>query len=92
MKNKDNTISNDGTVAEEFGSFFEMQFNPWISLQGIYLTLGDTTNLSSPVEIAIRKFENHPSVQIIQEDICVDQEFDFEQVRGHRFITSTKNY
>ena len=28
--------------------------------------LSDTGNLSDPVEIAIRKFENHPSVQAIK--------------------------
>ena len=35
--------------------------------------------MSNPVEIAIKKFENHTSVQIIKEHIYVNQEFDFEQ-------------
>ena len=26
---------------------------------------GNTNNLSDPVEIAVKKFENHPTVQII---------------------------
>ena len=38
------------------------------------LTLGDTTNLSYSVENAIKKFENHPSVQIIKKHIRVDQD------------------
>ena len=51
-------------VAEEFSSFFENAIKSLnISLRN--LTLGDTTNLSNPVEIAIKKFENQPSVQII---------------------------
>ena len=33
------------------------------------LSFEDTTNLSNPVEIAIKKFQNHPSVQVIRENI-----------------------
>ena len=31
--------------------------------------LSDTENVSNPVDIAIRKFENHPSVQAIKQNI-----------------------
>ena len=33
--------------------------------------------MSDPVEIAIRKFENHPSVQAIKQSISVNQDFYF---------------
>ena len=33
--------------------------------------------LSNPVEIAIRKFENHPSIQAIMQNISVNQDFYF---------------
>ena len=36
------------------------------------LILGDTTNLGNPVEIAIKKFKNRPSVQIIKEQVSTD--------------------
>ena len=39
--------------------------------------LSDTENLSEPVEIAIRKFENHPSVQAIKQNFSVNQDFYF---------------
>ena len=43
--------------------------------------LSDTDNLSNPVEIAIRKFENHPSVQAIKENISVNQDFYFYYIQ-----------
>ena len=63
-------------MAEELRLFFE---NAVLSLNisRRSLTLGNATNLSDPVEITIRKFENHPRVQIIKEHRFVDQEFDF---------------
>ena len=71
MKNEDKTISNDSILETAVKS---PNISPWS------LTLGDKTNLSNPVQIPINKCENHPSVHITKEHICVDQEFDFEQV------------
>ena len=90
MKNKDQTISNDGMVAEEFSSFFENAVKS-LNISPRNLTLGDRTNLSNSVEIAIKKFENHPSVQIIKEQICVEREFDFEQVSIDDILKEMKN-
>ena len=56
-------------VAEELSLFFENAVKS-LSISPMNLTLGDTTNLSNPVKIAIEKFENHPSVQIIKEHMC----------------------
>ena len=47
--------------------------------------------MSNPIEIAIKKFENHPSVQIIKEHICVEREFDFEQVSIDDILKEMKN-
>ena len=55
------------------------------------LALGVTTNLSNPLEIAIKKFENDPSVQVIKEHICVDKEFDFEQVSIDDILKEMRN-
>ena len=46
-----------------------------LSYEPSSIILGNAT-----VEIAIKKFENHLSVQIIKENTCVEQKFDFEQV------------
>ena len=39
--------------------------------------LSDTENLSDLVEIVIKTFENHTSVQAIKQNILVDQNFHF---------------
>ena len=78
-------------VAEEFSPFFENAVKS-LNISPRNLTLRDTTNLSNPVEIAIiKKFENHPSVQIIKEHIFVDKEFDFEQVSIDDILKEMKN-
>ena len=60
-------------------------------MSSINLALGVTTNQSNPLEIAIKKFENDPSVQIIKEHICVDKEFDFEQVSIDDILKEMRN-
>ena len=55
---------------EEFCTFFEDAVRSLnVKLDEYYLS--DTENLSDSVEIVIRKFENHPSVQAIKENISV---------------------
>ena len=69
---KSNRIISDGfNLSEEFSTFFEdtvMSLN--VKQDEYYLC--DTENLSDPVEIAIWKFENHPSVQVIVQNISVN--------------------
>ena len=73
MNNRDKTISNDGVVAEEFSSSFENALKS-VNISPRNLTLGDTTNTA---EIAIKKLENYPGVQITKKHTCVDQVFYF---------------
>ena len=61
IKLKDKIISNDDKVAEELSTFFENAVKS-LNIKPRNLSLEDTTNLSNPVEIAIKKFQNHPSV------------------------------
>ena len=79
LKNKTKIIFNDSKVAEESSSYFENAVKS-LNIEPSNIIFGNTTNLSDPVEIAIKKFENHPSVEVIKENICVEQDFDFEQV------------
>ena len=79
LKNKTKIIFNDSKVAEESSSYFENAVKS-LNIKPSNIIFGNTTNLSDPVEIAIKKFENHPSVEVIKENICVEQDFDFEQV------------
>ena len=90
LKDKNKIISNDDKVAEEFSTFFEnvvksLNIKPW------NLSLGNTTNLSDHVEIAIKKFENHPSVQEIRENINLNQDFFFKEVEGDEILKEIRN-
>ena len=65
LKNHEIIISNNEKKLEEFNSFFENTVKS-LNIKLSNLILGDITNLSNPVEIAIKKFESNPSVQIIK--------------------------
>ena len=63
-------------MSEEFSTFFEDAVDSLNVKRGEFY-LSDTENLSDPVEIAIRKFGNHPSFQAIKQNISVNQDFYF---------------
>ena len=67
-------ISDDFALLEEFSTFFEDAVRSLNEEPDEYY-LSDTENLSNPVEIAIRKFENHPNVQAIKQNISVKKDF-----------------
>ena len=90
MKDKNKIISNDNKVAEEFSTFFENAVKS-LNIKPRNLSLGNTTNLSDPVEIAIKKFENHPSVQVIRENINLNQEFFFKEVEVDEILKEIRN-
>ena len=91
LKDQDKIISNDDKVAEEFSTFFVNAVKS-LNIKPRNLSLKDTTNLSNPLEIAIKKFQNHPSVQVIRENINLNQEFFFKQVEVDEILKeSNKN-
>ena len=90
MKDKNKIISNDDKVAEEFSTFFENVVKS-LNIKPRNLSLGNTTNLSDPVEIAIKKFENHPSVMVIRENINLNQEFFFKEVEVDKILKEIRN-
>ena len=61
-------ISDDFDLSEEFSTFFEDAVRS-LNVKPDEYYLNETENLSDPVEIATRKFENHPSVQVIKQNI-----------------------
>ena len=65
-------------MADEFSSFFENALKS-LNIKPSNIILGNTNNLSNPVEITVKQFENHPSVQTTQENIGLGVKFDFEQ-------------
>ena len=51
--------------------------------------ISDTGNLSDPVEISIGKFENHPSVQVLKQNISVNQDFHFSNTEVSDILKET---
>ena len=76
LEKNNQIISDDFDLSEEFSTFFEDAVrSPNVEPDECYLS--DTGNLSNPVKIAIRKFENHPNVQAIKQNISVNKDFYF---------------
>ena len=69
-------ISDDFVLSEEFSTFFGDAVRS-LNVEPDEYYLSDMENLSNPVEIAIKKFENHPSVQAIKRKISVNKDFYF---------------
>ena len=63
-------------MSEEFSTFFEDAIRS-LNVEPNEYFLSDTENLSKPVDIAFRKFENHRSVQDIKQNISVNKDFHF---------------
>ena len=81
-------ISDDFALFEEFSTFFEDAVRS-LNVEPDEYYLSDTENLSNPVEIAIRKFENHPSVQAIKQNIPVNKDFYFSNTEVSDILKET---
>ena len=81
-------ISDDFDLSEEFSTFFKDAVRPLIVKPDEYY-LREKENLSDPVEIALRKFENHPSVQAIKQNISVNQDFYFSNTEVSDILKET---
>ena len=81
-------ISDDFVLSEEFSTFFEGAVRS-LSVEPDEYFLSDTENLSSPVEIAIRKSENHPSIQTIKQNISVKKDFYFSNTEIKDILKET---
>ena len=75
-------------MSEEFSTFFEDAVRSLNAEPDEYY-LCDTENLSNPVDIAIRKFENHPSVQAIKQNISVNKDFHFSNTEVSDILKET---
>ena len=76
IQKNNRVISDDSDLSEELSTFFEDPVRS-LNVKPDEFYLSDTENLSDPVENAIRKFENHLSVQSIKQNIPANQDFYF---------------
>ena len=70
---KHSWIIYDSGLSEEFSTFFEDAVRS-LNVKPDKYYLSDTENLKDSVEIPILKFENHPNVQSIMQNISVNQD------------------
>ena len=68
LVNNDSIISDDQDVAETFNTFFKNAVDSLHISENRFL-LAPTESLTDPVEIAIKKFESHPSIFDIKDNI-----------------------
>ena len=75
-------------MSEEFSTFFEDAVRS-LNVEPNEYFLCDMENLNNPVDIAIRKFENHPSVQAIKQNISVNKDFYFSNTEVSDILKET---
>ena len=71
-------ISDDQKVAENFSKFFVKAVDK-LNVKKLK-NISHIDGLSDPVEIAIKKYENHPSIIVITEKFNFTVRFEFEEV------------
>ena len=75
-------------MSEKFSTFFEDDVGS-LNVELYEYFLSDTENLTNPVDIPISKFENHPSVQAIKQNISVNKDFDFSNTEVSDILKET---
>ena len=76
MVSDDKIFSDDLEIAEKFKGFFKNTVNN-LNLSSNEDLLLSTMYLPDPVQIAIEKYKNHPSILTIQHNVTIDQSFFF---------------
>ena len=77
-------------MSQEFSTFYEDSVRS-LNVKPDEYYLSDTDHLSGSVETAIRKFENHPSIQVIKQNISVNQDFYFSNTEVRDLLKETKD-
>ena len=80
LVNDDKIISDDNMVAQTFNTFFKNCVNSLNISENKSLT--ESKNIPGCVEESIKRFEIHPSIRCINENVQVDERFSFSQVNS----------
>ena len=79
MVDNDEIISDDAKIAERFNCFFENAVTNLKISDNVFL-INKTENEISRINKAITKFEIHPSIKSINENVTLDSRFSFSKV------------
>ena len=73
-------ISDDSDTAKYFSEYFKDAVNN-LNLRYDENLLTDTSNITDPLDIAIKKIENHPSIIAIRNNFELPLEFNFKKMK-----------
>ena len=86
----ENIISNDEELAKTLNHFF-IDSVKLLGTNENKALLTSTVNLTDPVDIALKKYENHPSILDIKHHVSIDTMFSFSNVEPSDIKTEIKN-
>ena len=86
----DNIISDDIEVAQTFNDFFKNCINS-LNISENKLLLTKTTEILGSVNESIKKFEHHPSIRSINENVEIELRFLFSRVTADDIRQEIKN-
>ena len=75
----DNIVSDDYEIAETFKMLFEKAVKN-LNVIGDSNSLSPNFHLDNPVDVAVEKFKNHPSITLIKSSVNVSSNFFFKEV------------
>ena len=82
-------ISDDQEIANTFNTFFEKAASS-LDIKINPVLLNDPGNLEDPVDIALKKFESHPSILAIKNNVEVNSNFVFSNVTPKDMLSEIK--
>ena len=83
-------ITEDKEIAETFNKFFIDAVSS-LGIQENNALLNNTADLSDPVLIAVKKFQDHPSIVEIKQHVSIESEFSFSEVNVNEIMTEINN-
>ena len=79
LVDNNNIISSETEITEKLNGFF-INIAKELNIKAKEDLLCDVSNINDPVETAIQKYKNHPSIQIIKETVDSNKTFSFDLV------------
>ena len=86
----ENIINDDDKIAETFNEYFINSVKN-LDIRENSTLLTDTEALSDPVDIALKKYECHPSILDIKEHVTLNSIFSFSEVNYEEMKKEVKN-
>ena len=72
-------ISDDKQIADLFSDYFVETVSS-LGIEENVALLNNVDHLADPVQKALIKFKDHPSIREIKKNVCIDSEFSFKKV------------